>query len=323
MATYDHVHLQCASAKEADDTADGTRRIPGERVRDHYTTRARLDLTNGAQGRRENILTDGLLWTLCYEPCRWLGLMLGTALWFAMYGLEDADEKTFHVKVDAIAKAIGDRGQLNHSDFSQDVAPAQTRTVRQGTVAFEPTLEPVFARAPAPRAPALAPVPARAPSALTPSTPATAHTVPRSAAMTEQPHPQGFSTSVQTMLPSAPPIGQDQQPSVDTMALITMMVERDDKKDAKMEQQRREMEAKMEQQRGEMERQRREMAARLEEMKDALTPAPPCAAISEEQLAALQARLEALHTTKLLSDEVRACLSSYGYMVSSSLNPTD
>ena len=30
-----HVHLQCASAREADDTTDGTRRIPGERVRDH------------------------------------------------------------------------------------------------------------------------------------------------------------------------------------------------------------------------------------------------------------------------------------------------
>jgi hypothetical protein len=30
-----HVHLQCASAREADDTTDGTRRIPCERVRDH------------------------------------------------------------------------------------------------------------------------------------------------------------------------------------------------------------------------------------------------------------------------------------------------
>ena len=256
-----------------------------------------------------------------YRANGWLGLMLGTALWFPMYGLEDADEKTFHVKVDAIAKEIGDRGQLNHSDLSKDVAAAQTSTARQGTAAFEPTPEPAPARAPAPRAPAPAPVPARAPLALTPSTPATAHAVPRSAAMTEQPHPQGFSPSVQIMSPSAPPIGQHQQPSVDTMELIRMMVERDDKKDAKMEQQRREMEAKMEQQRGEMERQRREMAARLEEMKDALAPAPPSAAISEEQLAALQARLEALHTTKLLSDEVRACLSSYGCTTCSSCNP--
>jgi hypothetical protein len=32
-----------------------------------------------------------------------------------MYGLEDVDGKTFHAKVDAIA--IGDRGQLNHSDL--------------------------------------------------------------------------------------------------------------------------------------------------------------------------------------------------------------
>ncbi len=105
------------------------------------------------------------------------------------------------------------------------------------------------------------------------------------------------------------------------MERMRMTAERDDKKDAKMEQQRREMEANMEQQRGEMERQRREMAARLEDMKNPLAPAPPSAAISEEQLAALQARLEALHTTKLLSDEVRACLSSYGCTTCSSCNP--
>ena len=48
-----------------------------------------------------------------------------------------------------------------------------------------------------------------------------------------------------------------------------------------------------------METQRKEMEAKIAE----LTPAPPAEAISEEQLATLQARLEGLHAAKLLGDE--------------------
>ena len=70
------MHLQCASAREANDTTDGPRRIQGERVRDHDTAHARLDLTSGAQGRRENILTDGSLWTLCYSYMQVAGAAL-------------------------------------------------------------------------------------------------------------------------------------------------------------------------------------------------------------------------------------------------------
>ena len=36
----DIMYLQCASAREANDTTDGPRRIQGERVRDHDTARA-------------------------------------------------------------------------------------------------------------------------------------------------------------------------------------------------------------------------------------------------------------------------------------------
>ena len=69
-----------------------------------------------------------------------------------------------------------------------------------------------------------------------------------------------------------------------------------DAKDANTEQQRKELEAKMEQQRKDMERQQ---AA----LKTELTPGPPAPAITDEQLAALQARIEGLHVTKLLADE--------------------
>ena len=62
-----------------------------------------------------------------------------------------------------------------------------------------------------------------------------------------------------------------------------------------MEQQRMEMEAKMEQQRKEMDIQQAALKADL--------TAPPAAAITDEELTALQARIEGLHVTKLLTDE--------------------
>ena len=63
---------------------------------------------------------------------------------------------------------------------------------------------------------------------------------------------------------------------------------------------RQEMEAKMEQQRKEMERQQ---AAFKAELTLQLTVPPPAPAITDDQLAALQVRIEGLHVTKLLTDD--------------------
>ena len=61
------------------------------------------------------------------------------------------------------------------------------------------------------------------------------------------------------------------------------------------------LQAKMDQQRDEAETQRREEAeAKLEQMRTAATPVEE---ISEQRLAALQVRLEALHEAKLLTDD--------------------
>ena len=56
---------------------------------------------------------------------------------------------------------------------------------------------------------------------------------------------------------------------------------------------RADMEAKLEQQ-------RREMEAKMLEMREELTPKP---AVTEEQLAALQSRLDAMHAAQLLTDD--------------------
>ena len=45
------------------------------------------------------------------------------------------------------------------------------------------------------------------------------------------------------------------------------------------------------------------MEAKMEAKITELTPTPPAAAISDEQLPALQARIEGLHVTKLLADD--------------------
>ena len=64
-----------------------------------------------------------------------------------------------------------------------------------------------------------------------------------------------------------------------------------------------ETEAKMEQLIQEAKAEKAETEAKMEQLKAELTPAPPTPAITQEQLAALQSRIEGLHVAKLLADE--------------------
>lgn len=47
-----------------------------------------------------------------FSPTGWLGLLLGSSMWFGFYDMEDVDDATFELKVDAVVVAIGDRGRL-------------------------------------------------------------------------------------------------------------------------------------------------------------------------------------------------------------------
>ena len=64
-----------------------------------------------------------------------------------------------------------------------------------------------------------------------------------------------------------------------------------------------EMEGKMEQLRQEAKTEKAETEAKMEQLKAELTPSPPAPAITQEQLAALQSRIDGLHVAKLLADE--------------------
>ena len=86
-----------------------------------------------------------------------------------------------------------------------------------------------------------------------------------------------------------------------------------DAKDAKMEQKQKDMEGKLDAKDAQMERLRLETQAAMEQQRNekeaklaqelAALKAPAAPAITDEQLAALQARIEGLHETKLLTDE--------------------
>ena len=73
-------------------------------------------------------------------------------------------------------------------------------------------------------------------------------------------------------------------------AMEARLEAKDVKLESKLAEQRREMEDKMQ--------------AKDQVIAELMAPAPP--AISDEALTQLQARLEALHAAKLLSDDVRA-----------------
>ena len=187
-----------------------------------------------------------------YKPKGWLGLILGTKLYYEFFAAAvDTDDK-FMKQVNALTREIGDRGKVKRKPavhVSEGVPPA-----------------PAPAPATPPRSAALAPI----------GSPA------------EQSE-QAFSPSMQMTMPT------QGMTAVDTSGMVERLLEqqremfREQREEIKAD--RAEPEAKME--------------ARLQQQRAELT-APAPAAISEEQVAALQARLEGLHTAKLLTDEVRA-----------------
>ena len=53
------------------------------------------------------MLVDG------YEADGWLGLMLGTSLWYALYGATLTSEGAFEDRMDALCRELGDRGRAD------------------------------------------------------------------------------------------------------------------------------------------------------------------------------------------------------------------
>jgi hypothetical protein len=194
----------------------------------------RLELNYGIQAEVDMV---PLLMQRGYKPKGWLGLILGTKMYYCFFAAAVDTDEEFMQQMDSLCREIGDRGK---GSLPEGVPPA----------------------------PAPVPVPA---------------TPPQAVATVDQ----GFSPSMQMSPGQA--LGQQTVPGLGgSFAEVAAILKAD----------RAELEARLDAKDAKMERQRKEMEARIEQL---TAPAP--AAMSDEQVAALQARLEVLHTAKLLTDE--------------------
>jgi len=234
-----------------------------------------------------------------YKPQGWLGLIMGTRMWYAMWDAEKDDDAAFDRRLDSVVREIGERGKAMVAEavppFREPMpapapAPALVAATRTTTPAPAPppALAPAFEPTPEP-APATAPVP-----------------TPRRVARARR-SDRDSSPSMQLSPPSTPMV-QHVTSTLGGGSLLEMSsFLKEQREEAKAD--RAELEAKLERQRQEMEARLDAKDAKLEQQQAliqqqaVLKGPPPVAAIADEQLATLQARIEGLHTAKLLTDE--------------------
>jgi hypothetical protein len=216
-----------------------------------------------------------------YQPNGWLGLLMGTRLWYPFYHAEGDDEAAFERRLDAVVREIGDRGQPK----PQPAAAASGGAAPPARTLAPPEASPFPAPAPAP-----APVPA----------------APPRAALTTSDAGHGRAPAAQAMPQAAPPVahgGSLAELSRFVKEQQVVLFEREAQADARAERARQDARAERAELEARMEAQRREMEARLEaERRELEVRLASARAITDEELAALQARLEALRGARLLSD---------------------
>ena len=61
-----------------------------------------------------------------YSPKGWLGLILGTRMWYAMWDAEKDDDASFERRLDSVVREIGDRGKLMVGDVVMLAEPTAT-----------------------------------------------------------------------------------------------------------------------------------------------------------------------------------------------------
>jgi hypothetical protein len=222
-----------------------------------------------------------------YKPTGWLGLLLGTRLYFSFDDDAVATHEAFMQQIDLVERELGERGKVEATAAAAAAAAAAVRLAPEGVPpptlrSMEPTPEP---------APAPAPVPAPRPrAAASSSATMTLSTPERTTSFTpsmrqQQPQQQQISAASPTMQAITHQCG---------VADGSLLVET-------LQAQVKAHQAEASELRLEMERLRAEAAeAKLQALELRLTPT---AAISEQRLAALQARLEALHKADLLGDD--------------------
>ncbi len=229
-----------------------------------------------------------------------VGLLLGTRMWYAMWGAEEDDDASFERRVDNLVREIGERGKLM---VAESVPPLREPTPAPAPAPSPPSSEPASTRAPAARAPA-------ATTALFASaSPSIAHAAEQQAGQSAN------ARITHTVLPSMEqqPVVQ-QQPSSSSVATSQMGTSLMEVSAFMTEQLKTQMASQRAHDKeqhaevvrlleGQLEAQRHEIKAQRQAIKALEAKLAPACAISQEQLAALQSRIQTLHVAKLLSDD--------------------
>jgi hypothetical protein len=293
-----------------------------------------------------------------YKPQGWLGLILGSRMWYAMWDAEKDDDAAFERRVDSVVREIGERGKL--AMVSEAVppfhepspapapapAPASSLAPAARKAAVAPAPAPVSAPAPAPapapvRSSALAAretvATIRAPSTTPPARTSVTASMPQAlaplsvqtVATTSSSASGGGTTSAGSSFVEMTAFFREERAHLESkleqqelkaeqqkQELEGKLERQRQESEAKLERQRQESEAKFEQQRqdsdGKLEQQRQESEAKVEQQRHmieslqaqlAARPQPAMEVVDEEQLAALQSRLQAMHGSKLLTDD--------------------
>jgi hypothetical protein len=216
---------------------------------------------------------------------------MGTRVYFNFHPAAVETDAAFMQQVDALVRDIGERGKptgRSASRVSKGVPPGVAARSMEPSPAPQPMPAPPRTPAPAPSptptptpAPVLAPAPAPAP-----------------AAVVVHERSSGFTPSMQLSSPV------QQRNTTDDASLVqvlleqqTLILEREERSRQEAKAEKAELRQEMQQQ---LEKLQERADANLEKMREELKPAE---AITEQRLAALQARLEALHAAKLLGDD--------------------
>ena len=202
-----------------------------------------------------------------YRATGWLGLLLGTRVYFNFHPAAVATDELFLKQIDAVQRDLGERGK-GARRLHEGVPPALAQC------GPEPEPEPAPAPAPA-RVPSRPPAPAPAPPARSPSLKSFAE--PSSSALAIQPQ------------------------NVEDTSLVEVLLAREDKIRQEAKEEKAAQEAKYEKLRQEMDA---KIDAKVEQMREQMREdMKPKPALSPSQIDALQTRIEALRVAELLSDE--------------------
>ena len=240
----------------------------------------RLEANYGMQNECDMI---ALMLQKDYKANGWLGLILGTRLWYGFWDADEDDDAAFEKRVDGLCNEIGDRGRLM---LPEAVPPPE----------FQPEPEPQPEPQPQPE-----PEPAPSHWQLVEETVAPNTT----SSSSYSPSVHGTPTLTAAATPMQPANLQLQQSAGSSPALGPALMEvsafmaeqlqlqrdHDERIREAAQAERAELQSQMEQQRHE-----------IEALREMARPKMAAEVLSDKQLAALQQRFVSLHAAALLSD---------------------